>query len=73
MKQYKTHILWWKGGAMLHDGLHATGPDLLCNTTVRTQSIVPASLTAPGPARPRPCACDNHQKDTAILVARRAD
>ena len=22
----------WKGGARLHDALHATGPDLLCNT-----------------------------------------
>ena len=29
-----------KGGARLRDALHATDPDLLCNTAVRTQSMV---------------------------------
>ena len=46
----------------MHDALHATGPDVLCNTT--------ASLPAPSPARSRPGAYDNHQKDAAVLLAR---
>ena len=59
----------------LHDALHATGPDFLCNTTVRTQSIVTPPRSPPrAPPHHRPCANDNHQNDTAVLVARqRAD
>ena len=29
----------------------------------------PASLPAPSPARRRPCAYDNHPKDTAVLIS----
>ena len=42
-----TFLHLWKGGARLHDALHATGPDLVCNITVRTQNVVAPPRSPP--------------------------
>ena len=55
----------------MRDALHATGPDLLCNTraTVHTRKYSSlASLPAPIPARPRPCRPKKRRQ--AALAAR---
>jgi len=63
--------------ARLHDAPNATGPDFVCKTIVRPQSIAAPPRSPPRfpPAVDRACMClwYCHPKNTAVLVAPRTD
>ena len=77
--KHKALTLWWKReeqGYMMHCMQRAPTSYAMppCAYTKHSRS---ASLPVPSPAHPRPCmyvcAYDISKKDTAVLVARRAD